>query len=134
MKKLNKILFIDDDEAANFIHQNVTEREGYAEEVVALSSGPDAIEYLSEHKDSLPELIFVDMKMPEMDGFEFISAFEKLVGHMTRGGEKPAVFVAMLTTSILRENEVRTKESDYVKMFITKPLTKNHFEEILSQI
>lgn len=69
MKKLKKILLIDDDDACNFLHRYLLETQEVASEVITCTSASEAWELLQELK---PDLIFLDINMPVMSGLEFL--------------------------------------------------------------
>src|SRR4051794_24668996 len=74
---LHKILLVDDDDISNALSKRVISRTGLAENISVATNGQDALDYiLSPHK-SFPELIFLDISMPVMDGFQFLKKFSK---------------------------------------------------------
>lgn len=81
MKKINKVLLVDDDHTDIFINKAVMEQLGFANEIILKTNGKDAIDFLQKEcnsKDDLPDLILLDLKMPVMDGFTFLKEFEQL--------------------------------------------------------
>ncbi|MCJ7772599.1 MAG: response regulator, partial [Desulfobacterales bacterium] len=71
MKKYNLVLLIDDNEIDNFVAKKVIEKSGFAEKVITVQSARYALDYLnteSSSEDELPDIIFLDIGMPEMDG------------------------------------------------------------------
>ena len=76
-----KILLIDDDEDSNFLNSWIIKR-GFTEDVECYQSAQEALIYLknnSENTDKLPDFIFLDLRMPLMDGFCFINILKPLV-------------------------------------------------------
>ena len=74
-------LLIDDDEIDTFINQKMLEITNFAKHIVVKNKASQAIEFLQANctePEFLPEYIFLDLNMPEMDGFEFLDEFEKL--------------------------------------------------------
>lgn len=69
-QKMQRVMIIDDDPDLNFLYQTLAEREGH--EVIALKSGQEAIDYLSEHGPPSINLILIDFLMPGMNGRELI--------------------------------------------------------------
>src|SRR5690554_3086285 len=73
------IMLVDDNETDNFIHKRVIELSGFANEIIIKNSGKSALEYLQTHARSiekLPDIIFLDINMPIVDGFVFLFEFE----------------------------------------------------------
>jgi CheY-like chemotaxis protein len=84
--KLKKILLIDDDDTVNFISKKLIEKSGFAETIVAKNSGREALDYLFPNStdNALPELIFVDINMPEMDGWSFVEELSSLFSDLSK--------------------------------------------------
>ena len=122
-------MLIDDDADDNFFHSRVIAKCDAAETIVVRTSGRSALEYLRSKHDlgePLPDLIFLDVNMPGMTGWEFLEVYERL-------NAKPAssVIVVMLTTS---ENpDDRAKAIAMNVEFSSKPLTRETLEEVLGR-
>lgn len=130
-KKLNCILLIDDDEATNYIHKIVINKADCAEQVVAMQSGYDALDYLTKMKDGIypqPDVIFLDINMPAMDGWEFLEEYEKL-----EDGQKGHIVVVMLTTSLNPDDEKKAKSLGKVNGFKNKPLSVEMVEDVVKE-
>jgi len=132
-KKLQCILLIDDDEPTNFLNKLILEEMNCAEHIEIVKSGREAINFLTTNhpdknkKDLLtPDLVFLDINMPAMDGWEFIDLFN--VFNTAR--EKKAVTI-MLTTSLNPEDETRSKTIAQINGYKRKPLSREMVEEIL---
>src|SRR5688500_20068236 len=81
-QKLNCILLIDDDELTNFLNRMVIEEVDCASRVEIMQSARDALKYLTnttpEGNYPRPDLVFLDINMPAMDGWEFIEKYNQL--------------------------------------------------------
>jgi CheY-like chemotaxis protein len=131
MKKLNKVLLIDDDPATNFIHRRVIDKYGFAEMIVEKLNGKEAIDYLTTEENSCypqPELIFLDVNMPLMDGWEFIDAYENLPETQQAGP-----VIVMLTTSLNPADKERAESSQIIRGFQNKLLTVDALDSILAE-
>jgi CheY-like chemotaxis protein len=116
------ILLIDDDSISNFITEKLILRENFAQEVVSFLSGEAALSYLKKQQQQHlppPDIIFLDLNMPEMDGWEFISEFKKLPREFT---ENSRVF--MLSSAVDAKDIVQARNMEEIEDFISKPLTK----------
>ena len=130
-KKLNCILLIDDDEDDNYLHQLVIEKAGITEKVVAVESGFEALEYLTKKQNEVypqPDLIFLDINMPKMNGWEFLEEYKKL--EVVQQGK---IIVVMLTTSILNKDIEQAQNSAEVLDFHNKPLTQEILDKLLRE-
>ena len=124
-KKLNCILLIDDNYEDNFYHKIIIGEMDITYKVETAKDGVEAIAYLSDDERETPELIFLDINMPRMNGWEFLTAYRDL-----KPGQKAKAVIIMLTTSQNPADFKRAKEIEEVTGFEVKPLS----EEILSEI
>ena len=72
--QVNSVMLVDDNDTDNFIHKRVIELTGFAKNIIVKNSGKSALEFLESNKsnlDALPDLIFLDINMPIVDGFVF---------------------------------------------------------------
>jgi CheY-like chemotaxis protein len=127
--KLNCILLIDDDELTNLINKKIIEKIDCAEKIISVQSGKTALDYLTSKKDSeYPNLIFLDINMPAMNGWEFI---EKYKGIIKSEQEQPVII--MLTTSFDPKEEENAKSLPEIQGFRNKPLTHKMTQEIVEE-
>jgi len=131
---LKTVLLIDDNEHDNFIHTYTIQKIRPELDVRAVLSGEEALEYFTKARDGMdnypyPDLVFLDINMPGMNGFEFLEEARKQK-FITNGHP---VMVVMLTSS-LSYNDVNraTKEfSEEITEYKNKPLTVEMFEEVV---
>jgi CheY-like chemotaxis protein len=121
-KSQHKIIFlIDDDSVSNFINTKIIQGD-FPFAVVAFTNAMEVLQELKRHQapgsDSIPDLIFLDINMPIMDGWEFLDEFVKLPDFLL---EKCSI--AMLTSSLDRDDIEKSKKYKCVVGFISKPLT-----------
>ena len=133
-KKLNCILLIDDDEPTNFLNRMTVEEVGCVSRIEVMQDPHDALAYLKcAHQPKTtnadcpkPELIFLDINMPAMDGWEFLQHYQQLPDN-----DKKSVIVIMLTTSSNPEDEWKARNLPSVSEFKNKPLSAEMLREIL---
>ena len=129
MALLQTILLIDDDETTNFLHKRLLQRLQVAGQVIVTTNGEDALNYLQQTalpSPSLPDLIFLDIKMPVMDGFEFLDAYEK-----SPLFKEKFIPIYMLTTSVSPTDFDRLKKYPMVTDYLAKPLTEDKVNQLL---
>jgi len=126
--KYYAVMLIDDNEIDNLINQKMIEAANIAEHIYTHTGARSAIEFLrnlekleNDTKEVLPEVIFLDIDMPLMDGFQFLDEFEKLSENT-----KKKCKVVMLTSSINPQDVNKSKKYIYVKKYINKPLSQDN--------
>ena len=130
MQKLDCIVLIDDDEVTNFVHESVIEEAEVAEGIWVAENGQAALELIERRaaeQGGCPNLIFLDINMPVMNGFEFLRAYEKIKDEFT----SPVVIV-MLTSSLNPDDVARARRAG-VTEFLDKPLTADKLRGIVSK-
>ncbi len=132
-QKLNCILVIDDDEPTNFFTQMILEESDCANNIRIVQSGQEALHYLAksaagENKALYPspDLIFLDINMPAMDGWEFLGEYKKI-------SMESRVIVVMLTTSLFPEDKIRAESMPEISGFEHKPLTAEKLAAVLEK-
>src|SRR5438874_7736969 len=123
LNKINpykKVMVIDDNEIDRYIAERYIKKIGFAEEVILKESARKGLEYLKsleQTPDELPQLIFLDIRMPEIDGFGFLEAYQSLPETV-----RSNCIIMMLTTSLNPEDQERARNNQYVSRFLNKPL------------
>jgi CheY-like chemotaxis protein len=128
--RFRKILLVDDDKVCQYLYAELLQEMQLAEQLVLLPNGQLALDYLSQHckpaaKDTCPDLILLDVKMPVMDGLE-------LLDQLMRAGQAELVrtAVVLLTTSEHAWDQLRARQLR-VKDYLVKPLTEEKIEGFL---
>jgi CheY-like chemotaxis protein len=130
-KTINLIMLIDDNPHDNFFHEREIRKTNPEGIVIVKNSGKEALDYLrskDKETDVKPDLIFLDINMPGMNGWEFLKEYRLL-----DEGTKNGAIVIMLTTSSNADDKAKAKTYDLVFDYITKPLTKEIMEDITSR-
>lgn len=126
MTKFRKILLVDDDETSNFLNEFLIKGMGIVDEVIIATNGQEAIDIIGHVKNSEnPEVIFLDLNMPVMDGFEFLENFEKV-----KTQENIQIPIYILTSSNYFKDFERVKKFA-VAGYIIKPLTEDKIFDTL---
>jgi CheY-like chemotaxis protein len=125
--KLNTIMLIDDDEPTNFLSRMLIEEAHCAENIQVADSGKMALEYLSNSSDS-PDLIFLDINMPAMNGWEFLDKYRDLQKH-----KEGKIIIIMLTTSLNPDDKIKASQMPEIAGFENKPLSSELIDRVLKK-
>ncbi len=130
--KYPTVMLIDDSEIDNFINQKMMEGHGFSERIYVHTSSRSALEFMKSLRSTglnlhelLPRIIFLDINMPIMDGFQFIEEFEKMGEEITS-----VCKIVMLTSSINPADLEKSKQTPAIYQYINKPLTKEMLESL----
>lgn len=126
--KYQSVLFIDDDPITLMLCKKVIEKTQFALHVDTLTNGKDALKYLNEIYEKglkiYPDLIFLDLNMPIMDGWEFLDALSKTNLYDSN------LNIIILSSTIDPKDIEKAKNYSIVKNFISKPITAENLLRI----
>ena len=129
MVKIDNVFLIDDSEIFNFMHAKAMEKAGFAQKVRVFDNATSALEILKQlpvsHPENFPDVIFLDISMPEMDGWEFLDSIVDLSTTVLTNCR-----IYILTSSIDENDVAHSKQYDMVSDFISKPLTPERLQAI----
>jgi CheY-like chemotaxis protein len=116
-------LLIDDNYIDNFVTRKIIEGSNFAETIIVVRSATEAITSL---QDGLvkPDVIFLDVRMPLMSGFEFLEEYDKIAIN------KDEIKIFMLSSSLDPVDLRKSSDNKYITQFIHKPLTQKALEEL----
>ncbi|WP_276499034.1 response regulator [Pontibacter litorisediminis] len=136
MRKLSGILLIDDDDTTNFLNERLLDRMEVTDHIRTFVNGKQAFDYLynvsngnyeAESSEYFqPELIFLDINMPVMDGFEMLDLYERLNPQFRK-----KIVMVVLTTSTHPQDTANSQK--YNAEYIIKPLTADKVNNLLQK-
>ena len=128
MRKFTNILLVEDDPITVMVCDRIIKMTAFAENVSSCNNGKAALEHLLalvEQNKDIPEIIFLDINMPVMNGWDFLAEFEK-VQHNIK--QLPRIYI--LSSTVDPEDYKRAKSFPLVQDFISKPLSKESLQKI----
>lgn len=125
-KELKCIMLVEDNAHDNFFHEREIRKTTLTTFVLTKNTGKEAIEYIKSKEDPQPDLIFLDINMPVMNGWEFLEEYNLLDKELQCGA-----IIIMLTTSDNDDDIAKAKAWSFVADYISKPLTKEIMEDII---
>ena len=125
MNKIKSVLIVDDSEIDQLNAAYAFEDYDPSIELLKAYDGSEALDIL-ESVDTLPDLIFLDINMPGMDGHEFLEEYDK------RGGIKAVV--VMLTSSDQTADRSKCEGYDFVKDYAVKPLEPSYVATLVENL
>jgi two-component system, NarL family, nitrate/nitrite response regulator NarL len=121
-----RAVLIDDSDIDLFIQRRFLEVYNFANNLIIYKSAEDALAWLKTVSlESTPDLIFLDLNMPEVDGFSFLKRFKDLPESIIRGCK-----VVVLTSSNSAKDREQAFSYPNVIQFITKPLKQSDLEDL----
>ena len=119
-------LLIDDNYIDNFVTRKILESGNFVEEIVVRQSPGDAIEALKIGA-VVPDVIFLDIRMPMMSGFEFLEEYDKL-----SIANKENIKIYMLSSSLDPTDLKQSVLNKYISNYIHKPITHKALDDLFA--
>ncbi|MEO5910655.1 MAG: response regulator [Pelobium sp.] len=127
-----QVLIIDDDDINNFIASKLLDKIPPKATVKVCVNGLEGINYMKSvlgNEEVIPDIIFLDINMPLMNGWEFLEEFENIKDQI-----KKRVVINMLSSSVYNDDIVKAETFTTVNKFISKPLTVDKIQELYNSL
>ena len=127
-----KLSLIEDDEVIVYLTKKIIKENGNVDLLNVFGNGKNAIDFFIENANNaevLPDVIFLDISMPIIDGWQFLGQFNKIKSTL-----KKSISIYITTSSISQNDMVRAKNCNIVTDFIIKPISLENFNEIIHQL
>ena len=127
----HNVCLIDDDKIYQFTAKMILEATGLTQRIKSFFNGKEAIDYLISPENHLPEnlpdVIFLDINMPVMNGWEFLEAFSLFYKNLPK-----KIVVYMVSSSVDESDIKKSKTYEPVTDYVIKPINKVKYRELLS--
>jgi CheY-like chemotaxis protein len=131
MKKIDIACVIDDDEIYTFTVKRIIDNSELAKKTLFFPNGRLAIDFFKEYlhqKDSLPDLILLDINMPILNGWQFMDEFVTLRPLISK-----RIVVYIVSSSVDDRDMRRARAYEEVSDFIVKPITSEMFRQMIAE-
>ncbi|MEW7277088.1 response regulator [Aquimarina sp. 2201CG1-2-11] len=126
MGKTKQFLLVDDSEATNFFNKMMIQKTGYADEILIAKNGEEALDYIKS--GIFPSVIFLDINMPVMNGWEFLTAYQKLSSEF-----KKSKIVLMIGAELINGDKKMAEEMPDIITHSPKHLTKELITKVVEE-
>ncbi|MFX0556914.1 response regulator [Maribacter sp. CXY002] len=129
---LRSILLIDDDEASNFLHSIFINKLGLGIKINAALNGQEGLDFILNkgvEALELPCMVMLDIRMPVMDGWQFIKNYQEQVPKQL----KDQIKVVLVTISDSKEDKEKAIANPFIMDFAQKPLSDNAFKKLINK-
>lgn len=122
---MKSFLLIEDDDIFNLIHNQLILQSYPTAKITIFKYAQQALDYLLNDSKNMPDVIFLDLNMPEMNGFEFI---DLLINHFDQRNFASKLF--LVSSTLDHRDKDRAKSYSCVNGLIDKPLTTKFIESL----
>lgn len=126
------ICLIDDDKIYQFTAKKILESTGLSQDILPFYNGEEAMDFIAANIRSanlLPDIIFLDINMPVMDGWQFLESFKKIYTQLP----KP-ITIYMVSSSVDDYDIRKSKEYAEVIDYVIKPINRERFEQLINRV
>ncbi|GGH18090.1 response regulator [Mucilaginibacter phyllosphaerae] len=127
-----KVIVLDDDQIQQLILKKMMGKYGITSDTIFTDDGVNVLEFLSAHKNEkkiLPELLFLDLNMPKLNGWRFLEGLKVLYPELI----KP-LNVYILSSSVDPKDVKRSEKYAFVKSYLIKPVTRERLSSIMENM
>ncbi|MDX1751576.1 MAG: response regulator [Salinimicrobium sediminis] len=121
------VVVIDDDAVVLFLHKVLIQKSSLPSNVIAFSNAGQALEFMRQRSTRKNLLIFLDINMPDINGWDFLD-------YLNRLSFSKKIFVVMVTSSINRSDRNRAEQFPLILDYLEKPLSKQACEELYMKL
>lgn len=132
LDRLNSILLVDDDEASNFLHSIFINKLDLDVNLNSALNGQEALDFIlgkGQEELELPCMVMLDLRMPIMNGWQFMEAYEELVPKKL----KDQITIVLVTISDNQEDKNRAITNPFIADFSQKPLSDDTFKQLIQK-
>lgn len=129
---LKRVCIIEDDEVFRILCKTVLREKGFANEFIEFDDGHEALAWfvlLTDDADNIPDVILLDIKMPQMNGWQFLKDFEHVQASI-----KKQCCIYLLTSSVNEQDKLKASQNKLVKGYFGKPFQDEYISTMLKDL
>jgi len=128
---LKNVCLIDDDKIYQFTATMILEATGLTNSIAAFLNGKDAINFLKDPNTTLnsqlPDIIFLDINMPVMNGWEFLEEFQQFSASLSQ-----PIKIYLVSSSVDESDINKSKKYPAITDYVIKPLNRDKYRQLLT--
>ena len=129
MKKINTFCIIDDDDIYQFTTSLLLKKSDLVNKIIVFSNGLKAINFLKDEMgnvENIPDVLFLDINMPVMDGWEFLEEYLLIRSMMPK-----TVVIYMVSSSVDEKDVLKAKSISALSGYLVKPISSQNIMEVI---
>lgn len=129
MNKINTFCIVDDDDIYQFTTSVLLKKTDLVNKIIVFSNGLKAINFLKEemgNKENIPDVLFLDINMPVMDGWEFLEEYLLIKPMMPK-----TVVIYLVSSSVDEKDVLKAKSISALSGYLVKPISSQNIMEII---
>jgi CheY-like chemotaxis protein len=132
MKKINTFCIVDDDDLYQFTTTLLLKKTDLVNKIIVFSDGLKAINFLKDEMgnvENIPDILFLDINMPVMDGWEFLEEYLLIKPMMPK-----TVVIYMVSSSVDERDVLKAKSISALSGYLIKPISSENIMEVILEI
>lgn len=132
MKKIETFCIVDDDDIYQFTTSLLLKKTDLVNKIIVFSNGLKAINFLKDemgNKENIPDVLFLDINMPVMDGWEFLEEYLLIKSMMPK-----TVVIYMVSSSVDEKDVLKAKSISALSGYLVKPISSQNIMEVILEI
>jgi CheY-like chemotaxis protein len=128
---MRKLVIIDDDPIDHFMMKHILKDKNYFDATTYTFYGQLVLDYIEEYKaepEKLPDVIFLDLNMPEFSGWDFLERMEQMQHEVNKN-----IQVYIISSSVRHIDKEASAKYPFVNDFISKPVESSDIERIAGE-
>ena len=129
MNKINTFCIVDDDDIFKFTTSVLLKKTDLVNKIIVFSNGLKAINFLKDemgNKENIPDVLFLDINMPVMDGWEFLEEYLLIKPMMPK-----TVVIYMVSSSVDEKDILKAKSISALSGYLVKPISSQNIMEVI---